>query len=359
MAMEIKSPPVLRGKATDIFSGLILRNVTIIFFSLIFFSSCNDEEIAPSILPPSPVASFDYSDHIDFFSVYSTSTGEISEYLWQVTGDHQVILKQQGKNYADFDLPSVETSITFTLTVKNSGGSSTCTKTIDLPALTYCRKYGLGKNSKSEHSNNVDYEWYIDQTVTGDMSQANCGPSCATMAMKWSDQSFNKTTEDARKAYSFIISGLTGWFQNTMLFYLRDNYAEHKKVYFWDSNNLKSKIDDGNIAILALNMKFIRSGNLNNPEWRIDGINTGNWNSGHFIIVKGYKIVDETLWLEVYDPYSNGLRYNDGTLKGRDRYYRGEDIMQAMYNCKDISQAIDIGNPYPEMIILYRKEDLN
>jgi len=336
----------------------LLQHITasFIFFAVsLVFSGCEGEDPAPPAIPL-PVASFKYQDLIDWFSLYSTSTGEVSEYLWQVSGDHPVVLKEQGRNYADFDLLPDATTITVTLTVKNSGGSSTCTETIDLPALTFCRKYGLGKNLKSERSNNVDYEWYIDQTTTGTYGDTNCGPACATMALKWADQNFNKTTEDARNAYSYVSAELYGWYFYTMLFYLSDNHAIFKKVYFLDADNLKSKIDDGNIAILAPDMRFIRSSNLNNPEWRIDAF----WAiKNHFIIVKGYKIVDETLWFEVYDPYSKGLKYKDGTLKGRDRYYRGEDITQAMYKCKDISQAMDLGDPYPEMFIMYQSGDIH
>ena len=63
------------------------------------------------------------------------------------------------------------------------------------------------------------------------------------------------------------------------------------------------------------------------PEWQIDKfIGLG----GHYVIVKGYKIVDGIIWFEVYDPASHGLTYNDGSLMGIDRYYRSEDIIKAL-----------------------------
>jgi hypothetical protein len=50
---------------------------------------------------------------------------------------------------------------------------------------------------------------------------------------------------------------------------------------------------------------------------------------GHFIVLKGYREVNDKVYFEVYDPYCNSLKYSDGTLKGKDRYYRSEDIFSA------------------------------
>ena len=329
-----------------------------IFTASLVFLSCECEDIGPPIIPPPPVACFTVIDVMDYFSVSSTSTGEISEYLWQVSGEHQTLFKPKG-NYAVIDLSLVTTTITVSLTVNNSGGSSTYTEMIDLPALSFHRKYGLGKNLESEWSNNVDYEWYIDQTTTGQYGSTNCGPSCATMAIKWANPDFTKTVEDARNAFPIIFPS-TGWTKYFMTSYLTDNQTANKKMYFLDTDNLKKQIDNGSIVILSLDMHYIRYMDISKPEFRIDGFipyNMKGWY--HAIIVKGYKIVDGILWFEVYDPYSSGYRYNDGALKGRDRYYRSEDITSAAYQCKDITQAATIGDPYPEIIIVYRSDGVH
>jgi hypothetical protein len=64
-----------------------------------------------------------------------------------------------------------------------------------------------------------------------------------------------------------------------------------------------------------------------NPEWRKDRFYPVTPLFAHFILLKGYKIVDEITWFEVYDPYSNDQKYLDGSLKGRNRYYRGTELM--------------------------------
>jgi len=55
--------------------------------------------------------------------------------------------------------------------------------------------------------------------------------------------------------------------------------------------------------------------------------NSSGW--GHFIVVKGYKQVDEIFYFEIYDPFSLGQMYKDNTLKGKNRYYRSDDIYTA------------------------------
>jgi hypothetical protein len=65
-------------------------------------------------------------------------------------------------------------------------------------------------------------------------------------------------------------------------------------------------------------------------EWRIDkfyATNSEGW--GHFIVIKGYKVVDGNIFYEVYDPNSYGACYTDQTLKGKDRYYRSVDLDNA------------------------------
>jgi hypothetical protein len=50
---------------------------------------------------------------------------------------------------------------------------------------------------------------------------------------------------------------------------------------------------------------------------------------GHFVIIKGYKEVDNEMYFEVYDPGSMGRAYDNWELKGKDRYYRSEDLFEA------------------------------
>jgi hypothetical protein len=51
---------------------------------------------------------------------------------------------------------------------------------------------------------------------------------------------------------------------------------------------------------------------------------TLNW--GHFFVIKGYQVIDQELFFQIYDPYSFGEVYSDYTLKGKNRFYRSEDV---------------------------------
>ena len=303
---------------------LNLRNVVAIAICLAvttMLSSCKEDEI---VLPP--IASFTYMDDIDFFSLTSTSTGEISDYQWHISGNQQVILVSPTAKSTALELPSVATTVNVSLTVKNNGGSSISSQSITLPPLTFSRQYGLGRNTGNEGSNNVNYEWYIDQINTGQHSYVNCGPVCVTMAIKWFNQYFSKTPEDARNTYR----PEGGWWHtDNIIDYLADNHTVHYVTSLTQVSHLINQFDDGNIAILCLDMYYVRN-HIGKSEWRIDKFySTSAKYWGHFIVVKGYKIVDGIVWFEVYDPWSLGIKYNDGTLKGLDRYYRGEDIIQA------------------------------
>jgi hypothetical protein len=62
-------------------------------------------------------------------------------------------------------------------------------------------------------------------------------------------------------------------------------------------------------------------------DFRIDKFyhtNEPGW--GHFIVLKGFRLVDGNLFFEAYDPYSLGNTYTDQSFKGKNRYYRAEDI---------------------------------
>ncbi len=287
-----------------------------------------------------PIAGFTYTDNLDVFYLASTSTGEITDYQWHVSGDQQVRIVSPKAKITALELPSVTTTVEVSLTVTNNWGTSTASQNIELPPLTFYRKYGLGRDPVNEASNNVDYVWYMDQQNTGVYWSDNCGPTCATMAIKWVNRYFTKTPEDARNAY--LPEG-GWWYTSNIIDYLSDNNTAHYVAALVQLSDLVSKLDNGNIVTLCLDMYYVRSLS-GNPEWRIDKFYTTNavgW--GHFIIVKGYKKVDDIVWLEVYDPWSLGQKYNDGTLKGLDRYYRSEDILRATYEWW--SNMIVIDNP--------------
>jgi hypothetical protein len=186
---------------------------------------------------------------------------------------------------------------------------------------------GLGYVENIHVSNDNDYNSYIDQINTGKYSAENCGPTVATMAIKWINRDFDKTVEQAREVY--LPQG--GWWSTLDVSnYLSLNNIDTSRIYF-DNNedeNIKMKklLDNNNILIVCVDMFKIRE-NLDG-KYRLDRYYTGI--KGHFLIIKGYRIVDEKLYYEIYDPMGYNLKYEDNQPKGKDRYYRGEEINDSM-----------------------------
>ncbi len=178
---------------------------------------------------------------------------------------------------------------------------------------------------QQSRSNNRSYDWYVDQGSTGKYSNINCGPASTRMAAKWADANFSPTTETLRTN-----SGSTDWWYTNGIFDVLESYKIPRYYISMTDfeKDLKPQLDLGHIAILCLDIYYVRSAAAGNPEeWRRDKYyTTSKPEAGHFIVVKGYKKVDDNYLLEVYDPWSMGAKYADATFKGIDRYYRAEDI---------------------------------
>jgi len=191
----------------------------------------------------------------------------------------------------------------------------------------YTINWGLGLFLKKSVSNNRDYEWYLDQETTGIYSLVNCGPTSATMAIKWADSTFSKTPEDAR---SEIDPNGQEWADSDLNKYLAQSNVPYIHIVLGPSEDstrdiLAGQLDSGRIIIILLNMSHIRM-NTSGINTRVDSYGTG---TGHYIIVKGYRQLDNEFYFEVYNPAGFGLTYPDGTPLGKNRYYRFEDIYNA------------------------------
>ncbi len=193
----------------------------------------------------------------------------------------------------------------------------------------YSLSWGLGHFINSYTSNDRNYNWYIDQSTSGNFAGVNCGPASVTMAIKWADPDFTKTALDARMTYE--VSG-GWWFTSDIDSYLTDNQITHAIIALTDHADstaaiLKQQLMNQQIIILCLDMNHVRS--TTETSYRTDKFyaTTPDW--GHFIVLKGYKTADGELFFEAYDPYSFGLKNDDNTLKGMNRYYRFEDLAAA------------------------------
>jgi hypothetical protein len=190
--------------------------------------------------------------------------------------------------------------------------------------------WGLGKYQTEYVSNNKPYDWYIDQGNTGEYSDSNCGPSSTTMALKWINGNFNKTAEDARNTYR---SSGGWWYTDDVTNYLdlynsKYSVKDLGKTLSGGEALLKGQLKQGNIAILCIDTSYIPYNWVS--ERRVGRFYS--YSGGHFIVVKGYRVVDGKTYFEVYDPNNWDEYYEDGQEKGKDRYYLSKDLMNAEIN---------------------------
>ena len=306
-----------------------MRYIKFTLIILIVIVSCSKEKENSN---HKPLANFLYVDALDHFELSDISKdvdGDVLTPKWFSMCDSIKIINPQSTN-AYFNLPNFSDTnhLRIKLLVFDGHLSDSIFKDIKLPKNTLERSYGLGINLDSEHSNNDSYNWYFDQMNTGTYSSINCGPTSVTMAIKWVNGSFDKTPLDARNTYR---SGGGWWYTDDIINYLNRYSVNNKTINIFDIDSIQRQIDLGNIAILCLDMYYIRSQEKN--KWHLDKFyGTSNKGWGHFIVIKGYKVVDEQVFYEAYDPNSWGAQYNDGTAKGKDRYYRSQDLDSAVIN---------------------------
>lgn len=185
--------------------------------------------------------------------------------------------------------------------------------------------WGMGNTQSSYIHNDRLYEWYIDQGTTGDCAGNNCGPSSVVMSARWADSLFTGTVEEARDLY-YNEGGW--WYTNNIDDYLTTFGITHHISTFENTGQLTDQIGKGNLILLCIEMKHIRR-NMN-AEQRVDRFYS--YGSGHFLLVKGVRKVDDTTFFEVYDSNNWYQSYTDGSEKGENRHYRAEDLADAIDN---------------------------
>jgi hypothetical protein len=232
------------------------------------------------------------------------------------------ITQQSGITRNDF-----EKDLTYTLTAADQ--QTRTNWTVQATNNDYSISWGLGHFINRSLNEDRDYNWYIDQSTSGEFALVNCGPASVTMAIRWADSGFSKTALDARQTYQ---SGGGWWFTSDINAYLNNYHIPHAIIGLSDHADtsmiiLTRQLDHHQIIILCLDMNFVRSSA--DPDFRVDKfyLTTPGW--GHFIVIKGYQKVDEEVFFEVYDPYSFGLVNPDKTLKGMNRFYRYDDLAAA------------------------------
>jgi hypothetical protein len=300
-----------------------MRKHIYFIIGLIFFVSCSEDE---NLVPIVAITTEDGIDRIILDGTQSNDPdgGPVS-FQW-TTAESGISIQNASQSKAYFKIPSgTGGDVTVNLTVKDGKGASVSQQIVSVPALTAVRSFGLGKILEAETDNTAPYEWYFDQANTGSASLVNCGPTSVTMAVKWASPSFTGTPQDARNMFP---NDGGWWFTSDIINYLNNKSIANWTVQLANMDVVKAEIDAGNIVVLCLDMFYVSEGT--SEDYRLDKFyDTDGKGWGHFIVVKGYKEVDDKLFYEVFDPYSFGKKYTDQTLKGRNRYYRSEDLDKA------------------------------
>lgn len=236
-----------------------------------------------------------------------------------LTEDNQQIDADKGQ--LDFSTPP-------DLVLQSPNGQNRSTWSLEINSTI--ESFGLGDLLKQAKSLDKNYDYYIDQVGTGTFENDNCGPTVTTMALKWADPSFKKSVTDARAA---IRPNGGWWYTQDIERYLKDHginmaYSNLSKSLSASqyADKIIDVIDKGYQVILCLDMSkvsFNSSNELHTNKFYPEVV------TGHFLLVKGYKIVNNKTWLEVYDPYSNRRKYAGGQLKGKNRYYEASELKKA------------------------------
>lgn len=186
---------------------------------------------------------------------------------------------------------------------------------------------GLGSEITAGKSLNTSYDYYIDQKSTGSYASVNCGPTVSTMASKWAVPNFSGTVADARK--NIKTSG-GGWSTSDVVNSLNASGANTLIIYLSNiQDKIKNCIDRNYQVILCLDMYYVNY-NTNKNQQTDKFYATPHKQWGHFILVKGYRMVDGKMYLETYDPNSGGA-INPLTKQpmGKDRYYLADQVKVA------------------------------
>ena len=225
------------------------------------------------------------------------------------------------------------------LTVTSADKKRSTTFLLDVQTELYY--YGLSGNLSAEKSLNKDYNFYFDQFDGSQWELVNCGPTVSTIAIKWADSTFTRKPLDARNTYE---PNGGWWSTRNVTDYLTTNGINFATDTISNLDSLvQTNINANKTLILCLDMFYVSYNNI--PYQHLNKFYptaAAGW--GHFILVKGYKQMSGGFYLEVYDPYSQGMQYYPSIIAhepaGEDRYYLDSDI----------KKATDVWNPYAYIV---------
>lgn len=181
------------------------------------------------------------------------------------------------------------------------------------------------KDSPIKVSNDRSYDWYIDQADTGPASNDNCGPSSAVMAAKFQNADFSLSAEDARNLYR---PEGGWWYTSDIKNFFDEMLIEYELDHFDGSYELRKVLNDGDAILLCIDTSYLTELDiLDNPIGKFYG-----YDGGHFLIVKGYEMIGDQLYFEVYDSNNWHETNSDNIEKGINRLYPEKELSESILN---------------------------
>ena len=192
--------------------------------------------------------------------------------------------------------------------------------------------WGMGTKVTEAVSNDRGYEWYRDQMDTGRNAYRNCGPTVIEMAARWQNENSTITTEEIVDRYIPDEKVFDGASFGDLAEWMEELGVDMEWLPNFTKESVVEEIDKGNILIIGVNLNILacsesetaRCGEYFYYKKETEDIN-------HFIIVKGYRVVDGVSYFETYDPGSYGSKYEDGEPIGKNRYYEQEDFIKSAH----------------------------
>ena len=183
-----------------------------------------------------------------------------------------------------------------------------------------------------------NFDWYINQLGTGVDEYINCGPASAVMAALWySHGEFAVSVEETRNSIPAILN--QHWFYTDIAAFLHYYGVDITIANLVTPKYLISWLNEGRILIVN-----IRAGDISHGD-RDSGIGRFySFNGGHFVILKGFYVVDNVGYFQVYDPFTMFDFYDDGYPMGKDRLFRVDEVASSVDSWGG-GQVIIVNNP--------------
>lgn len=185
------------------------------------------------------------------------------------------------------------------------------------------KKLGLGVYESKRVINDREYQWYASQDNSGEFANNNSGPAIAVMIAKWKNKS---EKIDIKRARDIYYPQGDDWFIVTLMSFFEEFDIDSIIEDSISSFRMKKELDNGNILVAYIDPEKI------SYQENVEAV-VGRFTKEtipHYIVVKGYVVVDGKLFFQVYDPYNEGKTNIYGEFMGKDRYYEEQEVMQAI-----------------------------